>query len=232
MVRGLVLRTLLPDAASGRDWAHLVSPYDEAGFRELAAQRLHATAPSVHAFSDDDLNPSARMIPADEAPKPAAVLVPLIPRPEGLHLLLTERQPHLRRHAGQIAFPGGRIDDTDADALAAALRETEEETGIAPSFVEPLGYLDSYLTSTNYRVVPVVGFLRQGFALAPQAAEVKDVFEVPLDFLMDPANHERHSRDWQGHTRWYYAMPWQGRYIWGATAGMIRNLYRLMYETT
>jgi 8-oxo-dGTP pyrophosphatase MutT (NUDIX family) len=205
--------------------------FDEAEFRALASRRLHAQAPATHRFSDDDLNPTARMIPAGEEPKPAAVLVPLVPREDGLHLLLTERQPHLRSHAGQIAFPGGRIDAGDADAVAAALRETEEETGILPSFAEPLGFLDSYLTSTNYRVVPVVALLRPGFAAVPQEAEVKDVFEVPLAFLMDPAHHERHSRDWQGHLRYYYAMPWQGRYIWGATAGMIRNLYRLMYET-
>ena len=207
-----------------------MSRFDEAEFRERAARRLHEAAPAVPGFSDDDLNPTARMIPENEEPKPAAVLVPLVPRPEGLSLILTERQPHLRRHAGQIAFPGGRIDDTDLDAVAAALRETEEETGIAPSFVDPIGFLDTYLTSTNYRVVPVVAVLQPGFTVTPQQAEVKDVFEVPLAFLMNPAHHERHSRDWQGHTRHYYAMPWQGRYIWGATAGMIRNLYRLMYE--
>ena len=209
-----------------------MTEFDEAAFRSLAARRLHAAPPPVHSFSDDDLNPGARMIPLHEEPKPAAVLVPLVPRHDGLHLLLTERQPHLRSHAGQIAFPGGRIDATDSDAVAAALRETEEETGIAPAFVEPIGFLDTYLTSTNYRVVPVVGVLRPGFTAVPQEAEVKDVFEVPLAFLMDPAHHERHSRDWQGQTRYYYAMPWQGRYIWGATAGMIRNLYRLMYEPT
>jgi len=208
-----------------------LSLFDEAEFRARAARRLHGAAPPVHSFSDDDLNPTARMIPADEDPKPAAVLVGLVPRENGLNLLLTERQPHLRRHAGQIAFPGGRIDDTDSDAVAAALRETEEETGIAPAFIEPIGFLDTYLTSTNYRVVPVVAVLRPGFTAVPQEAEVKDVFEVPLAFLMDPAHHERHSRDWQGHTRYYYAMPWNERYIWGATAGMIRNLYRLMYES-
>jgi 8-oxo-dGTP pyrophosphatase MutT (NUDIX family) len=205
--------------------------FDEAEFRRRAAARLHASPGDLPRFSDDDLNPHARMIPEGEAPKPAAVLVPLVPRKDGLHLLLTQRQPHLTRHAGQVAFPGGRVDETDADAVAAALRETAEETGIAPSFVEPLGFLDTYLTSTNYRVVPVVAVLRHGFTLTPDAGEVADVFEVPLAFLMTPGHHERHSRPYQGAERFYYAMPWKERYIWGATAGMIRNLYRLMYET-
>ena len=196
----------------------------------MAAGRLHESPPEAPSRSDDDLNPEARMIPDGEAPKPAAVLVPLVARDDGLHMLLTERQPHLRRHAGQVAFPGGRIDDTDVSPVMAALRETEEETGILPGFVEPLGFLDTYLTSTNYRVVPVVGIVRPGFTVLPHEAEVKDVFEVPLAFLMNPAHHEMHSRDWQGRLRYYYAMPWQGRYIWGATAGMIRNLYCRMYE--
>ncbi|WP_421694106.1 CoA pyrophosphatase [Aestuariivirga sp.] len=204
--------------------------FDADELRARAALRLHS-APVPPRLGDDDLNPTARMIPEGEAPTPAAVLVPLVTRPDGLHLLLTERQPHMRRHAGQIAFPGGRIDGEAETPLEAALRENQEETGIQPAFVEPLGFLDSYITSTNYSVVPVVALLRPGFTVTPHDAEVKDVFEVPLSFLMDPAHHERHSRDWQGHLRYYYAMPWQGRYIWGATAGMIRNLYRLMYET-
>lgn len=204
--------------------------FDEKEFRTLASLRLHGAPPDIPGRSDDDLNPEAQVIPPDEAPRPAAVLVPLVPREGGLHMLLTQRQPHLRRHAGQVAFPGGRMDETDLSPVAAALRETEEETGIPPAFVEPLGFLDTYLTSTNYRVMPVVGILRPGFTVTPQVEEVADVFEVPLAFLMDPVSHERHSRDWQGRQRHYYAMPWQGRYIWGATAGMIRNLYCLMYE--
>ncbi len=204
--------------------------FDEDEFRALAPRKLHGSPPEIPRRSDDDLNPEARVIPADEAPRPAAVLVPLVPRDGGLHMILTQRQPHLRQHAGQVAFPGGRIDLADTGPVAAALRETEEETGIMPSFVEPLGFLDTYLTSTNYRVVPVVGLVRPGFTVMPHDAEVADVFEVPLAFLMNPQHHERHSRDWQGRTRYYYAMPWNGRYIWGATAGMIRNLYSLLYE--
>jgi 8-oxo-dGTP pyrophosphatase MutT (NUDIX family) len=203
--------------------------FDEPEFRARIAGRLHA-APSAEArFSDDDLNPGARIIPAGVTPRAAAVLVPVVPRDAGLSLLLTQRTAHLASHAGQVAFPGGKIDAADADPIAAALRETEEETGIARSFVEPLGYLDTYLTGTSYRVTPVVGLLRPGFTVTPHVGEVADVFEVPLAFLMDPGNHQRHSREWQGKIRFYYAMPYGERYIWGATAGMIRNLYARVY---
>jgi 8-oxo-dGTP pyrophosphatase MutT (NUDIX family) len=205
--------------------------FDEPEFRALAGKRLHESPPPEASRSDDDLNPEARVIPEGAERKPAAVLVPLVPRANGLHMLLTQRQPHLRSHAGQVAFPGGRIDDTDVNPIAAALRETEEETGIAPAFVEPLGFLDTYLTSTSFNVVPVVGILRPGFTVVPHDAEVAAVFEVPLAFLMNPAHHERHSREYNGRQRFYYAMPYDGRYIWGATAGMIRNLYSLIYET-
>lgn len=202
--------------------------FDEAELRARAA-RLHAAPPVTARFSDDDLNPEARIIPPGVEPRPAAVLVPLVARPEGLTLLLTQRTAHLARHPGQVAFPGGKVDEADADVVAAALRETEEETGIARAFVEPLGYLDTYLTGTSYRIVPVVALLREGFTVSPHDGEVADVFEVPLAFLMNPAHHLRHAREWQGRQRFYYAMPFGERYIWGATAGMIRNLYMLMY---
>jgi len=203
--------------------------YDEAELRALCAERLHHAPPDVARFSDDDLNPDARVIPEGVTPKPAAVLVPLIPDPDGLKVLLTQRTTHLARHAGQVAFPGGRLDQADDGPVSAALRETEEETGIARSFVEPLGFLDTYLTGTSYRVVPVVGLVHRGFSLVPHEGEVAEIFEVPLAFLMNPAHHLRHSREWQGQERFYYAMPFGERYIWGATAGMIRNLYNLLY---
>ena len=144
-------------------------------------------------------------------------------------MLLTLRTRHLPSHAGQVAFPGGKIDAGDADAVGAALREAKEETGLDPAFVEPIGFLDVYQTRTGFRVVPVVALIRPGFRLQPHAGEVDAVFEVPLAFLMDPANHVQESREWQGATRHFYAMPYGDRYIWGATAGMIRNLYDLLY---
>lgn len=178
---------------------------------------------------DDDLNPAARAIPYDKPFRPAAVLVPIVAHPETASVILTQRTAHLPSHAGQIAFPGGKIDQSDGNALEAALRETEEETGLSRLFVTPLGYLDLYVTRTGFRVAPVVALVRPGFTLAAEPGEVDDIFEVPLSFLMDPRNHQRHSRVWQGLERFYYAMPYGDRYIWGATAGMIRNLYDRLY---
>ncbi len=204
--------------------------FDEAELRALAEARLYREPMREPKFSDDDLNPDVRVIDPAKPVRPAAVLVPLLRAERGLNLLLTLRTQHLTSHAGQIAFPGGRIDAGDDSPVAAALRETEEETGIAPAFVEPLGFLDTYLTVTSYRVVPVVALLRDGFKIEAQPSEVSEVFQVPLEFLMDPDNHRRHSRDWQGRARFYHAMPWRDRYIWGATAAMIRNLYHHLYE--
>lgn len=159
--------------------------------------------------------------------KPAAVLVGIVMRPEGATILLTQRRSTMRAHAGQIAFPGGRIDPQDADPLAAALREAHEEIALASSHVTPLGYLDPYQTGTGYRVVPVVALVSPPFELTPCEAEVEDVFETPLDFLMNPLNHQIVTRQHDG--RRFYAMTHGERYIWGATAGMLRNLYERLY---
>lgn len=168
---------------------------------------------------------------ADRAPAPAAVLLPLVMR-ERLHLLLTQRTVHLSTHSGQIAFPGGKVDADDRDATAAALRETEEETGLSAAHVEVLGALPQYITGTQFFITPVVALVQPGFTLQPNPHEVDDVFEVPLDFLMDPLNHRRHAMEWNGEMREWYSMPYddgqQERFIWGATAGMLRNFYHLL----
>lgn len=184
-----------------------------------------AVAMTVPERGDFDLNPRWRER-AGPAPllRPAAVLVPIIDRPGGLTVLLTRRSPNLSSHAGQVAFPGGRIDPEDDGPIGAALRETEEETGIPREFVTPVGLLDPYETGTGFVIVPVVGVLREGCTPRANPHEVDEIFEVPLAFLMDTANHQRHSGTWQGQERRYYAMPYETHNIWGATAGMIVNL--------
>ena len=168
---------------------------------------------------------------ANRAPAHAAVMLPLVMRDE-LTLLLTQRTAHLSTHSGQIALPGGKIDPTDVDATAAALRETFEEIGIEPERIEVLGTLPVYVTGTSFIVTPVVGLLEPGFELVPNPDEVDDVFEVPLSFLMNPLHHRRHAFDFEGVVREWYSMPYQDgdqeRFIWGATAGMLRNFYRLL----
>ena len=160
---------------------------------------------------------------------PAAVLVPVIERPEGLTVLLTQRTAHLSDHAGQVSFPGGRCELTDATPVFTALRETKEEIGLDPTLVEVLGLLPEYRIVTGFSVTPVVGLVRPPFELHPDSSEVAEVFETPLAFLLDPANHQRHSMEIAGIVRHYYAMPYEGYFIWGATAGMLVSLYRLLY---
>jgi 8-oxo-dGTP pyrophosphatase MutT (NUDIX family) len=167
---------------------------------------------------------------AQEQPiRPAAVLIPVVDHAQPT-VLLTQRAAHLNDHAGQISFPGGKIDATDASPLAAALREAEEEIGLSREFVDPIGYLDLYGTSFGFRILPTVARVRPGFKLRINASEVDDAFEVPLAFLMDPANHQVHSKEFRGIERSYYAMPFAERYIWGATAGILRVLYERIYQ--
>jgi 8-oxo-dGTP pyrophosphatase MutT (NUDIX family) len=158
------------------------------------------------------------------------VLVPVVDRPGGLTILLTLRTRDLPAHAGQIAFPGGRIEPEDRDAVAAALRETEEEIGLAPGRVEIVGRLDTYLTRTGFDVTPVVGLVTPPFALRLDPREVEDAFEVPLAFVLDPARRDRHSRVFNGVERHFWAMPFGERFIWGATAGMLVNLAEALAE--
>jgi len=156
--------------------------------------------------------------------RPAAVLMPIVAH-DAPTFLLTRRASSLATHSGQVAFPGGRIDEGDRDPADAAMREAMEEIGLARELITPLGYLEPYLSGTGFRIVPVVALVRPGFTLHLNPSEVVDAFEVPFDFLMSPDNHLRHNREWRGLIRSYYAMPYGEHYIWGATAGMIRRLY-------
>ena len=164
------------------------------------------------------------IIAREQPVRPAAVLIPVVDHPQPT-VLLTQRSAHLNDHAGQIAFPGGKIDATDASPLDAAFREAEEEGGLRREFIEPIGYLDLYATGFGFRILPTVARVRPGFKLSINRGEVDDAFEVPLAFLMDPANHQLHSKEFRGMERSYYAMPFAERYIWGATAGILRVLY-------
>lgn len=167
----------------------------------------------------------------DRAPLHASVLVPIVMR-EHPTVLLTERTMHLSTHSGQIAFPGGKADEDDADASATALREAQEEVGLDPAFVQVLGVLPHYVTGSAFIISPVIALVQPGFTLTPNAYEVADVFEVPLEFLMNPAHHQRHAFEWEGVRREWFSMPYQDqttqRFIWGATAGMLRNFYRML----
>ena len=179
-------------------------------------------------FSDFDLNPDAPRV--DRLLRPAAVLIPVVDHANGPTLLLTRRSDSLASHTGQIAFPGGRLDAGET-VVQAALREAMEEVGLSPDHVEPLGLSDAYETVTGFLVTPVVAWVRPGFILKTDPSEVADAFETPWDFLMDEANHRREFYDApDGTRRWFWAMPWGERYIWGATAGMLRSLWGRLHD--
>ena len=208
-------------------------------FVERAKARLAPTPPDrldaavslaelATQYGDHQMAAGIAEVLADKPFRAAAVLIPVVAR-EAPAFLLTQRASGLSSHSGQVAFPGGRIDEGDADPAAAAMREGEEEIGLAAEFVSPLGYLDPYLSGTGFRIVPVVALVAPGFELSLNPREVTDAFEVPLDFLMSEANHARHSAEWKGVQRSYYAMPYGKHYIWGVTAGIIRRLYERLY---
>lgn len=194
-------------------------------FRAWALESLHRAPPDLAAPgpSDEDLNPGL----SDEFPlpqlQPAAVMIPVVAR-EPLTVILTLRTANLSSHAGQIAFPGGKL-DADETVMDTAMREAAEEIALDARFIEPLGYLDWYRTRTGFAVSPIVAMITPWFSLRANPDEVDDVFEVPLAFLLDEANHQTHTRYWKGKDRNFYAMPYGERYIWGATAGIIRNMH-------
>ena len=197
--------------------------------RALIAARLAAHPPIETLFTADDLERQARN--AERALKPAAVLVLMVDHPGEPTVVFTQRTRDLADHAGQISFPGGRCDDADCSAERTALREAEEEIGIVPERVQILGRLPEYHTSTGFNVTPFVGWIEPPVAFRPDPREVDDVFEVPLAFLLDPGNHRYESAFYKGQMRNYWAMPFQGRFIWGATAGMVVTLQRILTAT-
>jgi 8-oxo-dGTP pyrophosphatase MutT (NUDIX family) len=206
-----------------------------AEFFDRARARLRFDIPpglndaSIIPISGDPGNDRMLQIIAQERPiRPAAVLIPIVDHAEPT-VLLTQRAAHLNDHAGQISFPGGKIDATDASPLDAALREAEEEIGLTREFIDPIGYLDLYATGFGFRILPTLARIKPGFKLLINETEVDDAFEVPLAFLMNPANHQLHAKEFRGMERHYYAMPFAERYIWGATAGILRVLYERIY---
>ncbi|MFM9863355.1 MAG: CoA pyrophosphatase [Micropepsaceae bacterium] len=201
----------------------------DADLRRRIGERLAFGSHPEPKRGDFDLNPRMRDgQTSTRVLRPAAVLIPIIERPSGLSVLFTRRADHLARHAGQVSFPGGRVDDEE-DSIAAALRETEEEVGLARSYVDVRGELDRYETGTGFAIQPFVAFVRDGFELKIDASEVAEAFEVPFVFLMDRHNHKQETATWQGRERRYYAMQYERHYIWGATAGILVNLYERLY---
>lgn len=186
-------------------------------------------APPDMIYGDQGAGPAGDGSRADRPElTPAAVLIPIVARDDELTVLLTQRTAHLKAHSGQVSFPGGKAEPGDASEEETALRETREEIGLGTERVELLGRLSLYHTRTGFRVTPVVGVVMPPFELEPDAREVEEVFEVPLSFLLDPANHQRHSREFQGRQVPYFAIPYGRHYIWGATAAMLVNFYRFL----
>lgn len=204
--------------------------------RAIAPQRLtpHGMRASFGVKSDwqpeitDEQRHRFDYLASEEKLRPAAVLVPLVMRDDGLKLLLTQRTAHLNAHAGQISFPGGRVEDHDDGPADTALRETEEEIGLGRHHIETIGHLPDYLTTSGFRVTPVVSLIKPPFELKPDTFEVADIFEVPLAFLMDPANHQTRLVHLDEGSRTFYSMPYNQYFIWGATAGMLRNFYSFL----
>ena len=191
--------------------------------RRVVEEAVWSLAPS--ASSDFDLNPEGRALaPKNRVLRPAAVLCALAPRPDGFSVILTRRSDQLKTHSGQVAFPGGKIDSTDPSPMAAALREAEEEIGLTPDQVEVIGAIERYETGTGFSITPFIAVCHPAFKPIAEEGEVAEVFETPLDFLMNPRNRERRSVEFQGQLRHYYAYDWDGRLIWGATAGMLKAL--------
>jgi 8-oxo-dGTP pyrophosphatase MutT (NUDIX family) len=209
---------------------------DSAEFFDRARVELNFDVPPglldphvIPESGDPGTDKMLEIIAREQPIRPAAVLIPVVDHKEPT-VLLTQRAVHLADHAGQIAFPGGKIDATDASPLDAALREAEEEIGLDRAYVHPIGYLGVYGTGFGFRILPTVARVQPGFSLSINRSEVDDAFEVPLAFLMNPENHQLHSKEFRGTERSYYAMPYAERYIWGATAGILRILYERVYR--
>lgn len=205
-------------------------------FFRRARTRLDFTVPPglfdaaiIPASGDHGTDRMLQIIAQERPIRPAAVLIPIVGHDDPT-VLLTQRAAHLNDHAGQISFPGGKIDATDASPMDAALREAEEEIGLDRAHVEPTGYLPVYATGFGFRILPTLARVKPGFDLRINESEVENAFEVPLSFLMNPGNHQLHSREFRGVARSYYAMPFEERYIWGATAGILRVLYETIYK--
>jgi 8-oxo-dGTP pyrophosphatase MutT (NUDIX family) len=192
--------------------------------------RIDAGRETPPGRSDFELNPELEVLADAKRKQPAAVLIPIIEGEQHASILFTQRTEEMPTHAGQISFPGGKMDAGDANVVETALREAREEIGLEVEFIDTIGFLEDYVTSTGYRISPLVAVIRQGYSITPDRSEVADVFDVPLSFLMNAQNHEMHTREWRGAQRKFYAMSYRNRFIWGATAGMLRNLYDWLYK--